>query len=123
MPRETCLKLEALTDRPERSTGEQQRRFTPSHPLVRGGLIVGSGIVLGNAIGFVRVAVTAYLLGTRSHADALAVALGPIDAFNGALINTMIFAFVPMLTMQPERERYAFFVAARRLFVSIFGCM
>jgi putative peptidoglycan lipid II flippase len=117
------MKTEAVTDRPERSTGELQRRFSPNHPLVRGGLIVGSGIVLGNLIGFVRVAITAYLLGTRSNADALAVALGPLDAFNGALINTMIFAFVPMLTLQAERDRYAFFVAARRLFISIFACM
>jgi putative peptidoglycan lipid II flippase len=90
---------------------------------VRGGLIVGSGIVLGNLIGFVRVAVTAYLLGTRSHADVLAVALGPLDAFNFALINTMIFAFVPMLTLQPDRERIVFFLAARRLFMWIFGGM
>ena len=99
------------------------RRFSPSHPLVRGGLIVGSGIVIGNLIGFVRVAVTAYFLGTRSYADVLAVALGPLDAFNGALINTMIFAFVPMLTLQGDRERYAFFVAARRVFMAIFALM
>ncbi len=90
---------------------------------MRGGLIVGSGIVLGNIIGFVRVAVTAYLLGTRSHADVLAVALGPLDAFNGALINTMIFAFVPMLTLQADGDRIAFFLAARRLFLWIFGGM
>jgi putative peptidoglycan lipid II flippase len=90
---------------------------------VRGGLIVGSGIVLGNLIGFVRVAVTAYLLGTRSRADALAVALGPLDAFNGALINTMIFAFVPMLTLHGDRDRIGFFLAARRLFLWIFAAM
>jgi len=65
--------------------------------------------------------VTAYLLGTRSHADVLAVALGPLDAFNGALINTMIFAFVPMLTLQAGAERFAFFAAARRLFMWIFA--
>ena len=86
-------------------------------------MIVGSGIVLGNIVGFVRVAVTAYLLGTRSHADVLAVALGPLDAFNGALINTMIFAFVPMLTLQADADRLAFFLAARRLFMWIFGGM
>lgn len=90
---------------------------------MRGGLIVGSGIVLGNIVGFGRVAVTAYLLGTRSHADVLAVALGPLDAFNGALINTMIFAFVPMLTLQADRDRISFFLAARRLFMWIFGGM
>lgn len=70
-----------------------------------------------------RVAVTAYLLGTRSHADVLAVALGPLDAFNGALINTMIFAFVPMLTLHPDAERTAFFLAARRLYMWIFAGM
>ncbi len=90
---------------------------------MRGGLIVGSGIVLGNLVGFVRVAVTAYLLGTRSHADVLAVALGPLDAFNNALINTMIFAFVPMLTLQADGERLRFFLAARRLFMWICGGM
>ena len=79
--------------------------------------------MLGNLVGFVRVAVTAYLLGTRSHADVLAVALGPLDALNGALINTMIFAFVPMLTLQAEGERIAFFLAARRLFMWIFAGM
>ena len=45
---------------------------------------------------------TAYLLGTHSAADSLAVAIGPIDTLNQALINTIIFAFVPMLT---ERDR------------------
>ena len=99
------------------------RRFTPSHPLVRGGLVVGAGIVLGNLIGFARVAVTAYLLGTRSRADALAVSLGPLDAFNNALITTMIFAFVPMLTLQADRDRVGFFLAARRLFAWIFAGM
>ena len=88
---------------------------------MRGGLIVGSGIVLGNVIGFVRVAVTAYLLGTRTHADVLAVALGPLDAFNNALIITMIFAFVPMLTLREGADRVAFFLAARRLFFRIFA--
>jgi putative peptidoglycan lipid II flippase len=81
------------------------------------------GIILGNIVGFVRVAVTAYLLGTRSRADILAVALGPLDAFNNALINTMIFAFVPMLTLRAEDERLAFFLAARRVFMWIFAAM
>lgn len=84
---------------------------------------MGSGIILGNIIGFVRVAVTAYLLGTRARADVLAVALGPLDAFNGAVINTMIFAFVPMLTRQAEDERLVFFRSARRVFTWIFGGM
>ena len=70
-------------------------------PIVRGGLAISAGLITGNLIGFFRVALTAYLLGTHSAADALAVAVGPIDTLNSVLINTMIFAFVPMLT---ERE-------------------
>src|ERR1035441_6855619 len=61
------------------------------------GLTIGAGIVTGSIIGFVRVALTAYLLGTHSQADSLAVAVGPLDALNSVLINTMVFAFVPML--------------------------
>src|SRR5574340_1782178 len=45
------------------------------NPLVRGGLTIGAGIVTGNVIGFARVALTAYLLGTHSLADSLAVAV------------------------------------------------
>ncbi|HCC58723.1 MAG TPA: hypothetical protein DEQ47_15985 [Solibacterales bacterium] len=90
------------------------------NPLIRGGLTIGLGIVLGNLIGFVRVAVTAYLLGTHSLADTLAVAIGPIDTVNSVLINTMIFAFVPMLTRQQGRERAVLLRRASQLFVPIF---
>lgn len=90
------------------------------NPLVRGGLTIGLGIVLGNLIGFVRVAVTAYLLGTHSLADTLAVAIGPIDTVNSVLINTMIFAFVPMLTLQQGRERAVLMRRASQLFIPIF---
>ena len=65
---------------------------------MRGGLALSVGLIAGNLLGFFRVALTAYLLGTHSAADALAVAIGPIDTLNSVLINTMIFAFVPMLT-------------------------
>ncbi|MGA2118418.1 MAG: hypothetical protein ABSH56_27145, partial [Bryobacteraceae bacterium] len=57
------------------------------NPLVRGGLTVAAGILAGNFLGFARVALTAYLLGTHSQADSLAVALGPVDTLNGVLIN------------------------------------
>src|SRR5215472_264171 len=66
-------------------------------PLVRGGLTIVAGIVTGNILGFFRVALTAYFLGTHSAADSLAVAIGPVDTLNQALINTIIFGFVPML--------------------------
>ena len=49
---------------------------------MRGGLILVVGVLTGNLLGFGRVAVTAYLLGTHSRADSLAVAIGPLDTLN-----------------------------------------
>lgn len=91
--------------------------------IVRGGLALSAGLVAGNLLGFARVALTAYLLGTRSAADALAVAIGPIDTLNSVLINTMIFAFVPMLTERDGAERAALFRRLNRVFVRVFGVL
>ncbi len=93
------------------------------NPLVRGGVTIGAGIVIGNLIGFVRVAITAYLLGTYAHADALAVAIGPIDTLNSVLINTMVFAFVPMLMLRDGPDRTALFHHATRLFTILFASL
>ncbi len=60
---------------------------------------------------------TAYLLGTHSYADSLAVALGPLDTLNSVLINSMVFAFVPMLTAAQGAERTALFLKLTRGFV------
>ena len=90
---------------------------------MRGGLALSAGLVAGNLLGFARVALTAYLLGTRSAADALAVAIGPIDTLNSVLINTMIFAFVPMLTERDGAERAALFRRLNRVFVRVFGVL
>lgn len=68
-------------------------------------------------LGFVRVAVTAYLLGTHSRADTLAVAMGPMDSLNSVLINSIVFAFVPMLAAASEQNRAALFRSLLR-FVS-----
>jgi putative peptidoglycan lipid II flippase len=84
--------------------------------LVHGGLIVGGGILLGNITGFFRSAVTAYLLGTHARADALAVALGPLDNLNSIIVNTMLFAFVPMLMLRHGGERAALFARSARVF-------
>ncbi len=84
--------------------------------LVHGGLIVGGGILLGNITGFFRSAVTAYLLGTHARADALAVALGPLDNLNSIIVNTMLFAFVPMLMLRRDGERAALFARSARVF-------
>ena len=44
---------------------------------MRGGLTIVAGVLTGNVLGVVRVALIAYLLGTHSYADSLAVAHGP----------------------------------------------
>ena len=87
---------------------------------MRGGLAISAGLIAGNLIGFFRVALTAYLLGTHSAADALAVDVGPIDTLNSVLINTMIFAFVPMLTEREGAARVALFHKLNRLFTRVF---
>jgi putative peptidoglycan lipid II flippase len=84
--------------------------------LVRGGLTLVAGVLAGNALGFVRVALTAYLLGTHSRADSLAVAMGPVDTLNSVLINSIVFAFVPMLTACRAEERTALFLKLSRCF-------
>jgi len=89
-------------------------------PLVRGGLAISAGLITGNLIGFFRVALTAYLLGTHSAADALAVAVGPIDTMNSVLINTMVFAFVPMLTEREGAARAALFRRLNQVFSRVF---
>jgi putative peptidoglycan lipid II flippase len=86
---------------------------------VRGGLVVGAGILLGNITGFFRVAVAAYLLGTHARADALAVAMGPLDTLNSAIVNTMAFAFAPMLMLWHGGDRAAVFARAGRVFAAI----
>jgi len=88
---------------------------------VQGGLVVGACILLGNVTGFFRVAVTAYLLGTHTRADALAVAIGPLDTLNSVIVNTMLFAFVPMLMLRQAGNRAALFAQAARVFTYIFA--
>ena len=90
---------------------------------MRGGLTIGAGIVAGNIIGFVRLALTAYLLGTHSQADSLAVAVGPLDALNSVLINTMVFAFVPMLTERQGADRTVLFLKLNRWFAWLFSLL
>src|SRR5580692_7721821 len=87
--------------------------------LVRGGLVIGAGILIGNISGFIRVATTAYLLGTHARADALAVSTGLADTLNTVIINTLLVAFVPMLMLRPSHDRLAVFARAGRLFAWI----
>jgi putative peptidoglycan lipid II flippase len=90
-------------------------------PLLRGGLTIVAGVLTGNILGVGRVALIAYLLGTHSAADSLAVAMGPLDMFNSVLINSIIFAFVPMLTAAQGAERTALFLKLTRGFVWVFS--
>jgi putative peptidoglycan lipid II flippase len=78
-------------------------------PLVRGGLTLVAGVLIGNVLGFGRVALAAALLGMHSRADSLAVAMGPVDTLNSVLINSIVFAFVPMLTARKDAERVGLF--------------
>ena len=92
-------------------------------PLVRGGLTLVAGVLTGNVLGFVRVALIAYLLGTHSRADSLAVAMGPLDTLNSVLINSIVFAFVPMLTACRGAERTALFLKLSRCFAWVFAAI
>jgi putative peptidoglycan lipid II flippase len=90
---------------------------------VRGGLTLVAGVLTGNLLGFGRVALTAYFLGTHSRADSLAVAMGPIDTLNSLLINSVLFAFVPMLTAHGEAQRAALFLKLDRLLIWVFSAV
>ena len=87
---------------------------------MRGSLTLAGGVLAGNIIGFGRVALTAYLLGTHSRADSLVVAMGPVDSLNSMLTNSMLFAFVPVLAAQAEPVRTALFLKLRRAFLWLF---
>ena len=89
--------------------------------MVRGGLTLVAGVLTGNVLGFGRVALTAYFLGTHSRADSLAVAMGPLDTLNSVLINSVVFAFVPMLTACGEADRVALFRRLNRLLIWVFS--
>jgi putative peptidoglycan lipid II flippase len=84
--------------------------------VVRGGLTLVAGVLVGNVLGFARVGIIAYFLGTHSRADSLAVATGPMDTLNSVLINSIVFAFVPMLTASAAKERGALFLKLNRCF-------
>ncbi len=93
------------------------------NPLVRGGLTIMAGVLTGNALGVLRVGLIAYLLGTHGRADSLAVAMGPIDTLNSVLANSMVFAFVPLLTACAGVERIAIFRKLSRGFLWVFSCI
>src|SRR4029079_3106538 len=113
---ETEVALSSTESSPPATRDRLVTRIVES-PLLRGGLTLVVGVLTGNLLGFGRVAVTAYLLGTHSRADTLAVALGPVDTLNSVLINSVVFAFVPMLTACTGIERTALFLRLTRAFL------
>ena len=64
--------------------------------VVKGSLVVGAGLLTGQALGFIRHATVAYLLGTGPSADALAVAFVPVDFLWSILSTAVVFGFGPM---------------------------
>jgi putative peptidoglycan lipid II flippase len=82
---------------------------------------VVAGALAVSLLGFVRVALTAGFLGTQSRADSLAVAMGPLDTLNSVLINSVVFAFVPMLTARAGADRAALFLKLNRMLVWAFS--
>ncbi len=105
------------------ASGDHVLARAVEHPLVRGGLTLVAGVLTGNLLGFVRVAITGLLLGTDSRADSLAVAMGPLDTLNSLLINSMIFAFVPMLTACKGEQRTALLLKLNRSFAWVFAAI
>src|SRR5262249_43647434 len=77
----------------------------------------------GNLLGVARVAIIASLLGTHREADSLAVAMGPLDTLNSVLINSVVFAFVPMLTAAKDGQRTALFLKLVRAFIWVFAAI
>lgn len=69
--------------------------------VVKGGLVVGACILGGQALGFVRQATIAFLLGTGPQADAIAVGFAPVDLWWAVFATTVIFGYGPLMA-SPE---------------------
>jgi putative peptidoglycan lipid II flippase len=72
--------------------------------VVKGGLVVAIGMMTGQALGFVRHAFIAYLLGTGGAADAIAVAFVPVDLLWAVLSTAVVFGFGPMLAEHKQLQ-------------------
>jgi putative peptidoglycan lipid II flippase len=70
--------------------------------VVQGGLVVGASILAGQALGYIRHATAAYLLGTGPAADAIAVALSPVDLWWAVASTAIVFGYGPLLAGQSE---------------------
>jgi putative peptidoglycan lipid II flippase len=72
--------------------------------VVKGGLVVAVGMMTGQALGFVRHAFIAWLLGTGPRADAISVAFVPVDLLWAVLSTAVVFGFGPMLAARTQHR-------------------
>jgi len=86
--------------------------------VLKGSLVVGLGLAVGQVTGFVRQAAIGYVSGTGSEADALMAAMAPVELWWAVMSLTVIFGFVPKFSASNPSLRYSFggiFRAAARL--------
>ena len=76
--------------------------------VLKGSLIVGTGLFSAQLAGFVRQLVIGYLLGTGAEADALSAAMAPIETWWAVLATAVIFGFAPMFSPHNGQAAYSF---------------
>jgi putative peptidoglycan lipid II flippase len=75
-------------------------------------MLVAAALVAGQALGFLRHATVAWLLGTGPEADALAVAFVPVDLLWSVLSTAMIFGAGPTLAKAGVRATAGTWIVA-----------
>jgi putative peptidoglycan lipid II flippase len=68
--------------------------------ILKGGLVVASGLLLAQLTGYIRQAAIGYLLGTGPQADALSAAMAPVEIWWTILNIAVIYGFVPKFSAQ-----------------------
>ena len=76
--------------------------------VLKGSLVVGLGLAVGQVTGFVRQAAIGYVSGTGSDADALMAAMAPVELWWAVMSLTVIFGFVPRFSASDRSRRYSF---------------
>ena len=94
--------------------------------VLKGSLVVGLGLAVGQVTGFVRQAAIGYVSGTGSDADALMAAMAPVELWWAVMSLTVIFGFVPRFSASDTSRRYSFggiFRPAARLSILATVCV
>ena len=76
--------------------------------VLKGSLVVGLGLAVGQGTGFIRQAAIGYVSGTGSDADALMAAMAPVELWWAVMSLTVIFGFVPKFSVTDPSLRYSF---------------